>query len=407
MVLKMSVKEKYDINQPIYFKKGMFDLNDEFHINYQLNRTINWNRGDLEEIKSVAKDINNFDDWKRVLIQLGDKALEEDRIENAIAYYRMSEFYMNWEDPDKLKYYKYARELFYDYYSDYFDDSNGDAIVELLEAPYEDTTMPVMHVKPEGEPKDCIVIHGGFDSYYEEFMFPILYLREKGFEVYLFEGPGQGEMLRLKNKYMTHEWEKVTGAILDAFDLNDVTLVGISLGGFYAPRAAAFDKRISRVVAWTAYPKQWTMIEINMGKSAVKGLKFLSSSKTGELALKHLKKQAKKGDLSALALMDVFYKANTKTFSDTVKFYDNFDLTPVAHKIDQDFLIMHGNKDTICNYRMALPTIGMLTNVKSLTFRLLTDKEEAGDHCHCGNMKLALDVLIDWLNGLKRRDSWE
>ena len=48
---------------------------------------------------------------KRELIALGDKAMVEERTENAIAYYRMSEFLMYDGDPDKKKYYEKATAI--------------------------------------------------------------------------------------------------------------------------------------------------------------------------------------------------------------------------------------------------------------------------------------------------------
>lgn len=47
--------------------------------------------------------------------------------------------------------------------------------------------------------------------------------------------------------------------------------------------------------------------------------------------------------------------------------------------------------------------INMLTQVKSLTYRLLTNKENAGNHCNCGNTKLALDTIINWVDELDKR----
>lgn len=111
-----------------------------------------------------------------------------------------------------------------------------------------------MHTVPETKSKGIILIHGGNDSYFEEFLFAILYLREMGFEVYMFEGPGQGGVMRVQGMHFTHEWEKPVKAVLDYFGLDDVTIIGISLGGYLAPRAAAFDKRIKRVAAWSVFP---------------------------------------------------------------------------------------------------------------------------------------------------------
>ena len=105
--------KKYDVNQPIIFKRGIYQLNEESNFNYQLNRVINWDGGRLEDVQKVAGKIHNSKDWKRELIALGDEAITEERVGNAIAYYRMSEFFMYDGDSDKKKYYEKATDLFY------------------------------------------------------------------------------------------------------------------------------------------------------------------------------------------------------------------------------------------------------------------------------------------------------
>lgn len=107
--------KKYDITQKIELKKGVYELNDNPNFNYQLNRVINWDGGRLEDFEPIAGRIHNSADCKRELIALGDKAMVEERTENAIAYYRMSEFFMYDGDPDKKKYYEKATDLFYRY----------------------------------------------------------------------------------------------------------------------------------------------------------------------------------------------------------------------------------------------------------------------------------------------------
>ena len=157
-------------------------------------------------------------------------------------------------DPDKRKYYEKATKLFYEYYADIFEGQNRR--IERFDVPYENVKLPVMHAVPKGESKGTILIHGGNDSYFEEFLFTVLYMQEQGFEVYMFEGPGQGGVMRVQGMHFTNEWEKPVKAILDYFKLKDVTIIGISLGGYLAPRAAAFDKRITKVVAWSVFRKR-------------------------------------------------------------------------------------------------------------------------------------------------------
>ena len=59
-------------------------LNAERNFDYQLNRVINWDGGRIEDIRPVAGKIKTSSDWKRELIALGDKAMEEGRTQNAI-----------------------------------------------------------------------------------------------------------------------------------------------------------------------------------------------------------------------------------------------------------------------------------------------------------------------------------
>ena len=166
------MSEKFDPSTPVTFPRGMYELNDEPHINYQLNRIVNWDGGDLEELFEVGPGIHTFSDWKRVLTQLGDRAMGEGRTKNALGYYLMRDFYTSYDDPDKIANYHQAQEVFYDYYREVFSPANGGApIVERLSVPYEGgVTLPVFHATPEGESRGTILMHGGNDSYMEEFI---------------------------------------------------------------------------------------------------------------------------------------------------------------------------------------------------------------------------------------------
>jgi pimeloyl-ACP methyl ester carboxylesterase len=65
----------------------------------------------------------------------------------------------------------------------------------------------------------------------------------------------QGSVLRDQGLTFTHEWEKPVGAVIDRFLADHarprkMVLVGMSMGGYLAPRAAAFDERFDGVVAY-------------------------------------------------------------------------------------------------------------------------------------------------------------
>ena len=78
--------------------------------------------------------------------------------------------------------------------------------------PFQDGFLPALRFSPVNS-KGVIVLIGGLDSFMEEFYSSAVYFCEAGFDVILFEGPGQGAALRNHDLYMTHEWEKPTSAV--------------------------------------------------------------------------------------------------------------------------------------------------------------------------------------------------
>ncbi len=395
--------KKYDVTQPIVLKTGVYRLSDDRNFDYQLNRVINWDGGRPEDVVPVASRIKTSADWKRELIRLGDTAMCEERTGNAIAYYRMSEFFMYDGDPDKRKYYDLATKLFYEYYADYFEEKN--ARIERSDVPYENVKLPVMHVKPSGECKGKILIHGGNDSYFEEFLFSLLYLQEKGFEVYLFEGPGQGGVMRTQGMHFTHEWEKPVRAVLDHFGLSDITIVGISLGGYLAPRAAAFDKRITKVVAWSVFPCCQDILVSMQPQSTQRAFHTLMKLHARPLLNLVFAKKAKRSPIIDWGIKHGCYAYEAKDAYSYAKKLKLYDLAPVADRITQDVLILGANEDHFIDYRLIGREINMLTNVRSLTFRLFTDKENAQNHCNVGNGKLALDTICRWISEINDKNN--
>ena len=228
----------------LHFPVGYHDFHDDKHINFQLNRWHSLGYFELDKTRQVGQQVAGLSDWKGVLGSFGEPATLDGNLLEAAFYYRAAEFFTLPTDPDKDDLYNRFTARFY-------------AAVEGCgfykeSIPYENAFLPALHFKPE-DPRGVIVMHGGLDSFMEDFYSVAVYLAGAGYEVILFEGPGQGAALRNQNLYMTYEWEKPVVAVLDHFQIADVTLIGISLGGFLAPRAAAFETRIARVVAYDVY----------------------------------------------------------------------------------------------------------------------------------------------------------
>jgi 2,6-dihydroxypseudooxynicotine hydrolase len=127
-----------------------------------------------------------------------------------------------------------------------------DPTAERLEIPFEGTQLAANLRRPAGvERPPLVVLIPGLDSTKEEFFgWENVFLR-RGMATVSLDGPGQGESgFELP---IRHDYEVAVGALLDHvadrgdLDHDRIGAVGVSMGGYYAPRAAAFEKRIKAV----------------------------------------------------------------------------------------------------------------------------------------------------------------
>lgn len=126
--------------------------------------------------------------------------------------------------------------------------------LERVEVPLEDTVMPGNLRTPDGvEQAPLVVLVPGLDSTKEEFFYNEESFLRRGMATFSLDGPGQGE-----SQYelaLRHDYEVAVTAGLDTLegrsdlDFDRIGIVGVSMGGYLAPRAAAFEPRIRAVVA--------------------------------------------------------------------------------------------------------------------------------------------------------------
>jgi dienelactone hydrolase len=133
--------------------------------------------------------------------------------------------------------------------------------IEQVEIPYEDGTLPGYLCRPSGRSEGAfpvVVVLGGTDGAAEEMWFALgRSLTERGYGVLLFDGPGQGEARR-RGVVARPDFELAVSAAVDLLTAHPevasgrIGLVGHSLGGLYAARAAARDPRLRALVVCSA-----------------------------------------------------------------------------------------------------------------------------------------------------------
>jgi pimeloyl-ACP methyl ester carboxylesterase len=375
------------------FHLGYYDtLHPEPSINFQMNRWISYlGSSALEDMQSIAPRLSDFSSYCHEFLALAEKTLTEGRNLHAAYYFRSAEFFMRPENPAKEPTRRKFLNLLWEHY--------GVKESDRLAIPYTNGSKNLLlpaYSFPHPNSKHTIVIHGGFDSYIEEFFPVVLFIRDSGFNVICFEGPGQGAALLESGAFLTHEWHKPVGAILDYFKLDDVTLLGISMGGCLALRAAAYEERIKRVIAYDVF-YDWISTTFEKLKPIAPMLRLLLRFRASDLfnfMLAGIMKQSPLFDwgmqqakevLGVSSSYEVFLKSRQYTTSD------------ISHLIKQDVLLMAGSEDHVIPLKHFYQQTAILKNVRSLTARLFTRDEMAQNHCQIGNLRLAVDYIINWI----------
>ena len=206
-----------------------------------------------------------------------------------------------------------------------------------------------------------VILVPGLDSAKEEFLAWTEVFLARGLATLAIDGPGQGEGGYGEGR-MRPDYEAAISAFLDALqrrrdlDLDRVGLAGVSLGGYYAPRAAAFEPRVRAVVAiggpydvaecWHRFPP-------------------MTRSK-------------------------VVYHLGCFTESEAVERLRPFNLREAAPALERPLLIVFGKQDQLIPYGQAERLAAEAPDAQLLMF-------ETGNHC-CTNRFWRHTLLeADWL----------
>lgn len=368
---------------------GYFHFHDDIGLNFQFNRAL-INQCPMEEMMVAAQNIKKYTDVKAVMTTLAENALNEGRTLNAAFYYRFAEFFCFGDSVEKKRLFNQFILLFYKALE-------ADKI-ERHEIEYPGGFLKAIRIKSDKSKTGKVVVHGGGDSFVEEFYLSVRGLVDEGFEVIMFEGPGQGEPLQKYNIKMTHKWEKPTKAVLDYFKLDKVTLIGISLGGYFALRAAAFEKRIKRVIAWDVV---YDFFECVMGRDGMLKYHIINAlvSVNARIIINCIAHRQMRGrEMEKWIYDQMMYTFGAKTPFDYLKILKRYKCSKnISNKVTQDVLLLAGADDHIIPIRMYDRQFKALVNARSVEGRVFTKEDHASNHCQVGNIGLTLNFIMDWI----------
>ena len=184
----------------------------------------------------------------------GHKVSARDAFLRAVTYWGATTMFVDPTDPRQRSSYEKERACFREA-AKLFDPQ-----IEIVNIPYENgRTLPGYFIAggPKGEKRPTILVLGGGDSALEELYGVVpVGAQRRGHNVLMFEIPGQKAMFfDYPDLFFRHDTEVPIGYVVDyvlsrsEVDPMRIALIGASFGGYFGPRAAAFDKRLTAVIA--------------------------------------------------------------------------------------------------------------------------------------------------------------
>jgi len=321
-----------------------------------------------------------YESWKKLAERVEKLAMEDEaaghplsagrKYERASMYYMTAERMMTNRDERKLQTYKQMIHAF----------RKGMELrgvpMEFIDIPYEESSIPAFFLPAFGKGKaPCMIYMGGFDSIKETYNYFRIRdeFRIRGISLLGVDQPGVGGALRLNNLPARYDTEVPVAACVDYLktrsdvDSERIGIMALSLGGYYAPRAAAFEKRLACCVAWGAlydYGKLWR--ERQKKYSSVPGfqLTWVTGKDTEEEALKVI---------------------------------DKFTLEGVVDKITCPILVVHGENDRQVPVSHAARIIAEAVNSSRAELKIHTLAEWGNEHCSVDNVSMGVDYIADWV----------
>ncbi len=249
-----------------------------------------------------------------------------------------------------------------------------------VEVPYEEGPLAAYLLPPRAPTGDdpYVVFFDGLDGSKEiTALWGALALIARGVGVLCVDGPGQGETLRLRKIASRPDYEVAGTAAFDFLDARpevDSARVGVmamSMGGYYAPRVAAFEHRYAACLAWGAhfdYHEVWAHRR-----------KVLESG----------------GTISSSAIWQLPWVLGAPDMDSAMEKCRAYTLAGVAERIRMPICITHGQDDNIVPVDMAYRLYDACGSEEK-ELKIFTLADGGSQHCVFDNLPMCGDWIADW-----------
>jgi dipeptidyl aminopeptidase/acylaminoacyl peptidase len=239
-----------------------------------------------------------------------------------------------------------------------------------------------MKAPGEGSKPTVVVVNGMDNAKEMSIFFCGLEFARRGYNTLCIDGPGMGEMRRMRDMPSRYDYEVPGSAALDYLltraevDGKRVAIMGYSFGGYYSSRIAAFEKRYAACIALSAL--HWDLA-----------------------AWQTRIKEKNQSDPKAVAQSNFQFQwvVNAPTVDDAIEVAKKFSLKDVAKNISCPYLVTHGGNDRVVPVENA-PKLFEAIGSKNKTLKIFSTEEGGAEHAHVDNRQIGVEYAADWLESV-------
>ncbi|MGW0035371.1 alpha/beta hydrolase family protein [Gordonia sp. NPDC003376] len=282
----------------------------------------------------------------------------------------------------------------------------GPFTARSIEIPYEGTTLPGWFVGPDrattgGLRPTLVMVNGSDGSVSAVWCAGARAALERGYNVLLFDGPGQQSMLFEHGMGFRPDWEAVLTPVTDTLlglpevDPDRLAVYGISQAGYWVPRALAVEHRYAAAVAdpgvvdvsasWLTHMPKSLVAMLDDPTAATKFDRDMKLGMTGQKALQRMWEWRARPYGSDGHYFDVLQRVREYTLTDQMAAQIT---TPMLITSPEGEQFWPGQSE-----RLAAMMTSARTDVVDFTAA-----EGASGHCQPMGRALTAERMFDWLD---------
>ncbi|WP_235871992.1 alpha/beta hydrolase family protein [Pelagimonas phthalicica] len=252
---------------------------------------------------------------------------------------------------------------------------------EHVQIPYGDSYLTGIFYPAENVdgPQPVLVQLNGLDSTKEmKFLVGLpRWLAQRGVASLVVDQPGTGDALRLRNLTARYDSEHWASKIVDYLetradvDPSRIGCEGVSLGGYYCPRAVAFEPRFAMGVIWGAN-HDWRDVQKRRKEAE------------GDFPVPHY-------------WSHVRWVFGAETDDEFMEKAEKMHLHGVLDRIKVPFLVTHGKHDSQIPLKWAHATYDQLVNSPKRELKIFDERTGGVQHSSFDNSANAGAYIVDWV----------